>query len=196
MGAEGKRSLRKAMLRARGGMGQDEIIEKSRAIRKAIVRTTMFKQSGSLSCYMALREEVQTIPIIELALRKGKRVAVPKVQATSRELALYWITSTSTGFAPGPYGILEPIGETGQEASVADIDLFLVPGLAFDEEGWRVGFGRGYYDRLLGRDSNQAVSVGLAFQFQIVPHCPHGLLDVPVDYVVTEERVIRSAQVR
>lgn len=196
MGAELKRNLRKAMLRARRSMGQDDVVEKSRAIRKAVARTTMFKRSSSLSCYMALRAEVQTIPIIELALRRGKRVAVPKVQAKSRELALYWITSTSTGFAPGPYGILEPKDETGQEASVADIDLFLVPGLAFDEEGWRVGFGRGYYDRLLARDSNQAVPVGLAFQFQIVPHCPHGPLDVPVDYVVTEERVIRCAQVR
>ena len=191
---EGKSILREAVLSARGRMAPREVVEKSTAIREAVAATAMFRRSESVSCYMALRAEVQTIPLIEVALGSGKRVAVPKVHAERGELGLYWVTSTSAGFAPGPYGILEPISEDAQEASVTDIDLFLVPGLAFDEGGWRVGFGKGYYDRLLARANREAHRVGLAFQLQIVPHCPHGRLDVPMHYVFTEERVIRCTQ--
>lgn len=194
-GARDKRWLREALLRARRQTPIQEVVDKSAAIREKVAATEIFSRSLSISCYMALGTEVQTVPLIELALAQGKRVAVPKVGAQQRELELYWITSVSEGFRPGPFGILEPTGEAGARASVTEIELFLVPGVVFDEEGWRIGFGKGYYDRLFLRAGSRACRIGLAFEFQVVPRCPHGPHDVPMHYVVTEQRVIRGAQV-
>ncbi len=190
----GKRALRQAVLLARGRIPPHEVADKSEAVRKAVVSMGVFKRSAALSCYMALRAEVQTASLIEEALAGGKRVAVPKVSREDGELELYWIESTVDGFRPGPYGILEPAAETACKVCVGHIDLFVVPGVAFDPEGWRLGFGKGYYDRLLSRAQPGAQRVGLAFELQIVPHCPRGPHDVPMDYVVTEERTIRSGR--
>ena len=90
----------------------------------------------------------------------------------------------------GSYGILEPRIEKIRKTNVEDLELIIVPGIAFDKNGNRLGHGKGYYDRILGKTN--ATKIGLAFEFQIVGKIPTNENDKPVDIIITEERVIRT----
>jgi 5-formyltetrahydrofolate cyclo-ligase len=137
--------------------------------------------------YMALPTEVQTAAIIAVALRQGKRVVVPVV--SGKDLVVVEYPQKTQQFRRGPLGIMEPSQSTRPIAD-DEIDCVLVPGVGFDDRGTRLGFGGGYYDRLLRRLPPTVTYGGLAFQCQIVtciPHMPH---DVPMLFVVSEQGVL------
>jgi 5-formyltetrahydrofolate cyclo-ligase len=134
--------------------------------------------------YASFQSEVETHHMIRRALAEGKRVVLPKVKG--KELELIEIKSFDKDVLPGAWGIPEP--ERGMPAELKDISLIVVPGAAFDEKGNRIGYGAGFYDKLLPLYKGRTVA--LAFELQIAPEVPADAHDIPMHMIVTEKRVI------
>lgn len=124
--------------------------------------------------------------MIRRALASGKRVALPKVKG--KELELFEIRNIDSDVSPGAWGIPEPRGSA--LVKLDELDVIIVPGAAFDERGNRLGYGAGFYDKLLSTFTK--LSVALAFEEQIVPKVPADPHDVPVRKIITEKRVLHS----
>ncbi len=132
--------------------------------------------------YAATAEEADPAPLLEALRLRGARIALPRVTGPMR-LALHWVTP-SDGLVAGAFGILEPADELPQ-ADPREIDVALVPGLAFDAKCNRIGYGGCFYDGLLPRLRRDALKIGLAFDVQLVEEVPAEEHDVPLDWVVT-----------
>ncbi|OIP32735.1 MAG: 5-formyltetrahydrofolate cyclo-ligase [Deltaproteobacteria bacterium CG2_30_66_27] len=145
----------------------------------------------SAALYCALAGEIPTDRIRHAYLGAGARLYYPRT-TESRTLAFY-PHREGDGWETGPYGISEPPKPTGVEPRLAGWDIVVIPGLAFDRRGNRLGHGFGYYDRFLGGLPKSVPRVGLAFAGQLVPEVPVDAWDVPVHALVTEEGVIRAA---
>jgi 5-formyltetrahydrofolate cyclo-ligase len=164
-------------------------------------------RAGCLAGFLAVRSEIDPAPALDEARRRGARVAFPRV-ADERVPRLSFHAVDASELRAGRFGIPEPPPDSA-EVQLDDIDLMIVPGLAFDVAGRRLGFGGGYYDEVLSlrrglgrRDASPAggasvgrtgprLVVGLAYDFQVVDVCPAEPHDQPIDCVVTESRVIR-----
>jgi 5-formyltetrahydrofolate cyclo-ligase len=158
----------------------------SAAIISRLETLPTFQHAQIIQTYVALRHEVDTHELIRRLLRAGKQVAAPKI-ARPNELQQYFIKDFSE-LQPGAFGILEPQAHPSRLASPEQFDLVLVPGLAFDRAGHRLGAGKGYYDRFLAQI--KAPKIALAFDFQIVARIPVEAHDQQVDLIVTEKEVI------
>ena len=123
-------------------------------------------------------------------MASGKHIVLPLVQVDRQQLALYAIEDIDCDLTPGYRGILEPRPRRARAVAPEALDLALVPGVAFDMWGGRLGFGAGFYDRLLGRLPGQVPKLGMAFDFQVIPRLPHQPHDVILDAIVTDSRVI------
>jgi 5-formyltetrahydrofolate cyclo-ligase len=137
-----------------------------------------------VSCFVGVKSEVATLPIITTALAAGKRVGVPVVEAG--KLVLYELRALDE-LAPAPFGLLEPRGDLRTPPRViaaGAVDLFLVPGVAFDLHGGRLGYGKGYYDGLLPQARAGVPLVGLGYEVQVVPEVPMGPTDVRLTGVI------------
>lgn len=145
-----------------------------------------FIASSRIMFFASFRSEVDTLPMIQRALAEGKRVVLPKVQGEG--LALFEIRDFETDVSPGTWGIPEPCEK--RPVMLDAVDLVLVPGLAFDEYGNRLGYGAGFYDKLLAVCSK--TTVALAFEVQMISAVPAALHDIPVKKIVTEKRVITA----
>ena len=141
--------------------------------------------------YCALDGEVPTGRIREAYLAAGARLYYPRV--TGRGSIVFFPHREGDGWETGPYGIPEPPRPAGGKPHRGGFDIVVVPGVAFDRRGNRLGHGLGYYDRFLGRMPERVPKVGLAWAHQLVPEVPVDPWDVPVHAVVTEEGVIRVA---
>jgi 5-formyltetrahydrofolate cyclo-ligase len=121
-------------------------------------------------------------------------VVYPRVTAGQPRLRFHWVAGPDD-LQPGAYGILEP-QEACPEVAAGDLDVILLPGLAFDPAGGRLGYGGGYYDEVGGlvRREGRALLVGVGYDFQVVDRCPAGEDDVGIDRVVTEARVVRCRE--
>jgi 5-formyltetrahydrofolate cyclo-ligase len=142
--------------------------------------------------YCAKDDEVQTRPIIERALEEGKRVAVIVTDVPSKMLSFSEVASF-TELAPGQFGILEPKPGRMRPISIGQADVVLVPLVAWDERGHRLGYGAGYFDRALA-GATRTTKVGLALESQRLAQIPESTHDVPLDIIVTEKRVLRPAR--
>lgn len=150
-----------------------------------------------VAIYSAVRGEVGTDRIRDVYLAEGARLFYPRVAADGN--LSFFPHREGDGWEVGRFGVREPVVRDGSEGTRNGFDLVLVPGMAFDPLGRRLGKGYGYYDRFLSKLDPPAVVVGLAFFWQLVPEVPVESWDVPVDAVVTDEgviRVTRDAQVR
>lgn len=135
---------------------------------------------GTVCCYVSLENEADTRQFLSWTLERGLFLAVPRVRG--REMEFCKIASLKA-LVPGCYGILEP--ETACAAETPEQGLMLIPGLAFDRAGNRLGYGGGYYDRYL-RKNPQFLKAGISYEFQIMDRLPAEEWDVPVDWIVTE----------
>jgi len=152
-----------------------------------------YRDARLLVSYCAKEDEVQTRQIIQSALEEGKRVAVVVTEASSKTLSFSEIDSFEDDLAPGAFGILEPKPGHLRPVPLQRADLVLVPLVAWDEKGHRLGYGAGYFDRALAR-ARRVTKVGLALESQRLPQIPESRHDVPLDIVVTEKRVVRPAR--
>jgi 5-formyltetrahydrofolate cyclo-ligase len=167
--------------------------ERSRAIVARILSLPEYRDAQLVSAFVGVGSEVETIPLIESALAAGKRLAVPWVDG--RELRLFSLSGVGE-LAPAPFGLLEPPPDLRADDSrsvlPSEVDLFIVPGVAFDRRGGRLGHGRGYYDGLLGLARRGASFIAAAFECQMVEAVPMTERDVFVDAVATERMLHRG----
>jgi len=156
---------------------------KSDVIRRNLFRLAVFRKAKTVLCYVALPYEVGTRRVIERMLEAGKRVLVPRV--VRRSLALSELKDPDQDLAPGAFGVLEPLPHARRPVGVKQIDLVLVPGLAFDRQGHRLGHGLGYFDRLLARLPKTTSRVGVCFDFQLLDRLPVHAHDQAVHAVLS-----------
>jgi 5-formyltetrahydrofolate cyclo-ligase len=164
---------------------EDEQRRGSKAIWRKVVRLTAFRRAATVCCYVALPYEVQTWQMIEGMLSKGKRVVVPVVRPRTKRLALSEVRDPAADLSPGAFGIWEPRRSAYRPVPAADLDLVLVPGLAFDRRGHRLGRGAGFFDRFLARLPERTATVGLAYRFQLLERLPAASHDHAVQTVLT-----------
>jgi len=168
--------------------------EKSYRIRARLEELPAYASARTISTFVGVGSEVHTLPLIEAALESGRRVAVPSVVEGRLVLTLL---RDAGELEPAPFGLLEPPAELrdepGRRVAPQDVDFFVVPGVAFDDQGGRLGHGKGYYDGLLGQARPDASRTAVAFESQVVARVPMTERDVYVNRVVTEGRVIETA---
>lgn len=147
--------------------------------------------AGALFLYVSKEIEVDTHSLIGAAWANGKRVAVPRCVPETREMEFYWIRVWED-LEEGAFGVLEPIPGRCTLVEGYQEGLCVVPGLSFDAEGYRLGYGKGYYDRFLSRFGGR--TVGLCYQECMRWRLPHGRYDRPVEILVTERYIRNTAK--
>lgn len=181
-----KDTLRATVRARREAIDHAELMRKSLVIERTIAAMDEYRRARTILLYASARDEVHTMSLIEAALADGKKVALPHM-TVHHTLEPRLVTDTGE-LKRNRYEILEPTVRAPL-VDPAAIDLAIMPGVAFDEEGRRLGMGKGCYDRLLPALAN-AKTVGLAFEEQVVKSIPFDGHDRPVGMVVTERRVI------
>lgn len=181
-----KKEIRKRVLAARDTLSPGKRMAKSREIEERLFSLSEFKSARVILFFASFRSEVDTGPMIRRALAFGKRVVLPKVKGT--ELVLHEISDLDKDVSPGTWGIPEP--HEPRPVMLEEIDLIIVPGAAYDEQGNRAGYGAGFYDKLLA--AFKKTTVALAFESQIVPNIPTEMHDIPIKKIVTERRIIEA----
>lgn len=178
-----KESIRKEILGKLRSQAKEEALRKSESIKKRLFSTPEYKNSKVVMLYASMEHEVNTSDMIDEALEMGKRVVLPLVVGLGKIIAKE-IENRTTDLEKSTYGIYEPRG-SNKEVPPGGIDIFIVPGVAFDKKNVRLGRGKGYYDRFLEKVGRQKTTIGLAFDFQIVDQIPKSPTDVPVSKVIT-----------
>ena len=182
-----KAELRRHLLAQRAMLTPAEIAQHSTVIAAYVCALPAFCVSHTVMVYMALPQEVQTMPIITQARQAQKCVAVPVIRG--QDLVAVALSETPTELRRGRFGILEPCG-TLCVIHPQEIGCIVVPGIAFDARGGRLGFGKGYYDRFLGQLPATTYRCGLAFGIQVVSCVPQAPHDVCMHGIVTEQGCI------
>jgi 5-formyltetrahydrofolate cyclo-ligase len=184
-----KAALRAEMLARRNAMTADAVAANSAAIAAEVLASRAYHNAAVVAAYMAIGNEVRTDAILRDALSAGKTVLLPRVHKNPQRLSLHAV-SDFDALVPGPYGILEPPANA-PEADPATVDVFLVPGVAFDDHGNRLGYGAGYYDSVLPHECPSAHKViALAHWLQLMPTIPTESHDHPMDFIATELGVL------
>ena len=173
-----KRQIRMRAIQRLQAQTKEARRRKSEVIWRKLARLAVFRRAKTVLCYVALPYEVDTWSFLQRMLEQGKRVVVPKVSGQQLQLAA--VNNLAAELAPGAFGVWEPLPAAARPVKPQAIDVALVPGLAFDRRGHRVGHGFGYFDRLLARLPSSTATVGLCFQFQLVDRLPTS----PHDYTV------------
>lgn len=183
-----KQELRERYKAQRRAMDEAEKSAKDRRIAEHVRRLWQYAKCDTLLCYVSTAIEVDTHEIIRRALADGKRVAVPRCIPDTRFMESYYIESLDE-LVPGTFGVLEPIPDPDKLVTDLSQGLCLVPALCYDLEGFRLGYGKGYYDRYLAGFGGSLV--GLCYSDCIERHLPHGRYDRPVETLVTEHYIRR-----
>jgi len=150
-----------------------------------------YVRARGIACYVNKDSEVDTRPLIRKALDSNKRVLVPVVKKGDIDLFFSEVKDFGKELAPGSFNIPEPKEEFLRPESLDAVDIIFVPGIVWDKEGYRLGWGRGYFDRVLKKLPEHVRSIGLSFNLQLVSQVPRDQFDLPVNTVVTESRVVR-----
>lgn len=184
-----KKEIRQHLRRVLTGIPPETLHERSNRACARLVETREYHRAQILMLFLSLPNETDTTSLVLQAWRDHKRVLAPKVGWEQRRMLPIEIQSLSDDVSESPLGIREPA--RGAPIPVADIDLVVVPGLAFDGHGNRIGRGRGFYDRFLAHPDWHGVACGLALEEQYIDQVPTNEHDRPVDILVTDEVVRR-----
>jgi len=186
-----KQSLRKQLLIKRSELSPEFVLENSKKIAENLLNLDIYQSSNNIMLYIATQDEVQTQKIIESAQRDKKRIFIPLIIRRDNALLPSLVIDFEKELIPGILGIYQPRKEFYRIYPPTVLDLIIVPGVAFTIQGHRLGRGGGYYDRFLSQLEPKTLSIALSFEMQILNKIPIDIQDIPVDYIITEERVIR-----
>lgn len=173
-----KQELRQAIRARKRAMTEEDILRRSEILAEKFARSNAYRAAKTIYGYLPYNQEVRTVPMLRRALEEGKRVAVPKVYGDDMKfIYLDDLSQVAKGYA----GIPEPVadGPVAQDETA----LVLMPGLAFDRAGHRIGYGGGFYDKFLSREPNHP-TVALCYDFQVLPELETEEFDIPVDTVL------------
>lgn len=188
--ASRKRELRAAVRPAIRALSDLQIAQLSDALSQRVIALPELAAARTVMVFGPAPGEVDVRPVARRCLALGKAVCLPRVGWDSGELTPCCVSSVDSGLFVRQNGVPEP-SDDAHAVSATDVDLVLVPGLAFDPSGGRLGRGGGFYDRFLAGLSPRALRVGVAFDEQVVPMVPRGPMDVMVHAVVTPTRTLR-----
>ena len=183
-----KREIRKRILKIRNQMSPEEIEAKSRQIIGRLIELDDIRRGSTLMVFLSFGSEVQTDGLISWGWEMGKRIIVPLSRPEDREMTPC-IINDFADLEIGHYGIREPRAERMVVVPLDEIDAILIPAVAFDRSGRRVGYGGGYYDRFLLKVP-RAARIAAVFACQIVPEVKADPHDIPIQRIVTENGVI------
>ena len=184
-----KRKLRTEMQELRNKLTEEEILDRSKKIKdqlNSLLNNSSYKNYMS---YVSVRSEVRTIEIIKQLLKDEKNVSVPVCVPETTELIASQIFHMNE-LVPSHFGLLEPKSDLIRPIEPETLEIVLVPGLAFDRKGNRLGYGKGYYDGFLKTVSANTLKIGLAYNFQLIEEVPVDSLDVPLDMIITENEIV------
>jgi len=190
-----KKRLREKLLKRRDSIPPEQKALKEAAIEKSLFDLDVFKSAKTILMYVSFRSEVDTTGYLDDLLKIGIKLILPVVDSRHNVLKLYEVKDTSE-LAPGYMGIPEPDIRENRRVTIKEIDLVVIPGTGFDINGNRLGYGGGYYDRLLSYESKQLAqiehipTIALAFEEQIGEEIPAEPHDITVDMIITDKRVI------
>ena len=173
-----KKELRRSIREQKRAMSEAEIASRSAELGRLFAASEAYRQAKTIYGYLPYNQEVRTVPMLEQALKDGKRVAVPKCYGDEMKfIFMDDLSRVEKGYANIP----EPIAD----GPVADDEtaLVLMPGLAFDPQGHRIGYGGGFYDKFLAAEPNHP-TLALCYEFQMLPELKTEEHDIPVDYVI------------
>lgn len=179
-----KERIRKETLEKLRSQSSFDRETKSAEIKKKLFKDSAFTTASKIMFYVAKSYEVDTYSMIEEALRQGKRIIVPVTSIGEKKIIPSEIKSPEE-LEKGPFDIKQPKAEYTRPVPVKDIDVVIAPGIAFDNSGNRIGHGAGFYDRFLTTLPSPTLTIGLAFDFQVVSEIPALSWDVPVKKIIS-----------
>jgi len=168
------------MLEMRNRLKHPEIAKKSKTIQEFVIKSKEFESAKVVGTYYAVGSEVTTELVIKRATILGKKIALPRVE---EDKITFYEPSSTKSLIRGRFGILEP----QPYEQMNDIDILIVPGIAFDKKGNRLGYGMGFYDRLLS--CKRTFSIGLAYSFQLLENLPYDKYDKRLDAIASEDGI-------
>lgn len=177
------------MLNLRSQLNREDIIDKSNKIKVKLFNLAEFKAAKTIMFFISFKNEVKTEAMIKEALKLGKRVVVPITNLKENKLELSELKDYDRELIRGSYGILEPKKEYRRLVNFPEVNLVICPGLAFDKDGNRLGYGGGYYDRLLSQDLT-INRVAICFDFQIIEQVVVDEYDIKMNKILSNIREI------
>ncbi len=180
------------MLALRNSKPASELDCMSSEINARLVKLPEVRNSSTISTYLHTGSEVRTKEIVEWAISNGKRLVVPISDRANKILIFSQIKSPERELERSSYGIPEPKREFRRPVPLEEADVVLIPGVAWDKSGYRIGYGAGYYDRSINAVRRRVMKIGLAYEFQFVPKVPRSRYDRRVDKIATERRIIET----
>jgi 5-formyltetrahydrofolate cyclo-ligase len=186
-----KLGIRKKLLALREQLSPDIRAASSKAISARIVKLEIYRQASTILGYMNFGAEFASELWIQQVLADGKKLALPRVNHHTNQLDLYWVDDMENQLAVGLRGIREPIVERCERlVTLNEVEFALLPGVAFTREGARLGYGGGFYDKMLARMTHRPPLAAAAFALQIVEQIPQEATDVKVGWIITEQETI------
>lgn len=181
-----KNVLRKDILKKRSQMEYGYVQELSTKIQDSLLQSDLWPQTGRVGLYASIKNEVFTFRLFQYSLEQGLHVYFPRVE---QGIAFYEVNGPED-LRRGAWGIPEPNKNCRHIPADESLDLLVVPGVAFTKEGCRLGYGQGFYDRYL--EDKKLITVGLAYEFQLVPELPCDEWDKKLDAIITEKHIYKN----
>lgn len=191
-----KKDLRKSFIKKRDSLTHKEIRRISDTMFNQLYSLPIYKHASTIMSYVSINKEIFTHHFIKNSIKNGKKIYIPVTRPSTKKLALFRVIDFEHDLEKGYWGLFQPKKETFRPQSYKLLDLILVPGLAFTKEGHRLGYGGGYYDAFLSSLTKPVPTLAIAFEFQILEALPIQSHDVPVDYILTQEKLIHCKDYR
>ena len=188
-----KAALRAGVLSARDGMGAVARAADSRALTSGVQGLPEWQNAQTVLLYLGIKTEFDPSALAQAILDSGRTLALPRIVRGEHRLEIRQVRTLDQDLKPGVWGLREPDPEYCAEVDPARLDLILVPGVAFDATGGRMGYGAGFYDRLLSNPRLTALRVSALFETQLVDRVPREAHDLPVEVLVLPGRILRVA---
>ena len=189
-----KPGIRKQILALREQLVPDRRAAYSAAISTRIAKLEIYRQADTVLGYMNFGAEFVSDLWVQQVLADGKKLALPRVNRHTNQLDLYWVDDLENQLAAGLWGIREPVVERCERLeALNEVEFALLPGVAFSINGARLGYGGGFYDKLLARMTHRPTLVAAAFELQIMERIPLESTDVKVEWIITEQRTINCS---
>ncbi|MBF4695359.1 5-formyltetrahydrofolate cyclo-ligase [Fusibacter ferrireducens] len=183
-----KKQIRQNILKARAALSEQERTDYSQKIMSYLIHSDVFKKASQVASFVDFRNEVCMMPINDYILDQGKSLCLPYIDMKSKTMTFHKVQTLSE-LKLSTYGILEPDPKIHPQVDLSQINLVLTPGVAFDDKGFRIGYGGGFYDRFFEKLNPEIFKFGIAFSIQqlnAIPLEPH---DLPLTALITEKGI-------
>lgn len=184
-----KKIIRDQILKNKEELDKTSLNSYSDSIINKLYNTDYYKNAKTIMTFISFGAEVDTHDFIKQSIKNNKRILVPITVPATKQLKLSEVLDFDE-LEIGFYNILTPKEEFIRYVDPSEVDLIIVPGVAFDREGYRIGYGGGYYDRFLSK-LDHITKISLAFDMQLIDKIPHEVFDIPVNYIITEKEIIK-----